>query len=376
LQRRLSTLGNQIVDDQGNSVRLKAVNWFGGEGEKFTPNGTWTHSYKTLIDLMAGWGFNTIRLPWSGDVVTPGRMPLSIKATTNPDLVGLNALEVFDKLIDYAGTKGMWVVLDHHRRTSGSGPDGSPIDPSYPKVKWIADWETLATRYKDNITVIGADVHNEPDDMDWPSWKTHAQDCGNAIHAIAPDWLIIVEGTAGQINEGTPNEHGSWSGSNLSFVATQPIVLTKPNKLVYSPHEYGQSVNGLMSWLAYDDKPQPAFPSNMPAFWRDCWGFIFEENIAPIWIGEFGGWFGIDGSGVDKRKRHRDEERLWLAKLMQYMNGDFDLNGTSSLPAGKKGISFAYWCLNPNGGDTGGLLHDDFITPQTDKLALLAPLLT
>ena len=31
-----------------------------------------------------------------------------------------------------------------------------------------------------------------------------------------------------------------------------------------------------------------------------------------------------------------------------------------------------YWCLNPNSGDTGGLLGDDWTTPDEGKLALLA----
>ena len=29
------------------------------------------------------------------------------------------------------------------------------------------------------------------------------------------------------------------------------------------------------------------------------------------------------------------------------------------------------WCLNPNSGDTGGLLDYDFLTPKKEKLALL-----
>jgi len=30
-----------------------------------------------------------------------------------------------------------------------------------------------------------------------------------------------------------------------------------------------------------------------------------------------------------------------------------------------------FWCLNPDSGDTGGLLQNDWITPETDKLTLL-----
>ncbi len=32
------------------------------------------------------------------------------------------------------------------------------------------------------------------------------------------------------------------------------------------------------------------------------------------------------------------------------------------------------WCLNPNSGDTGGLLKDDWVTPDNDKLTLMAKL--
>ena len=38
-------------------------------------------------------------------------------------------------------------------------------------------------------------------------------------------------------------------------------------------------------------------------------------------------------------------------------------------------MSFAYWSFNPNSGDTGGLVTDDWVTPQRDKLEALRPLL-
>ena len=34
-------------------------------------------------------------------------------------------------------------------------------------------------------------------------------------------------------------------------------------------------------------------------------------------------------------------------------------------------ISQFYWSLNPNSGDTGGLLQDDWKTPSQDKLDML-----
>jgi endoglucanase len=55
-------------------------------------------------------------------------------------------------------------------------------------------------------------------------------------------------------------------------------------------------------------------------------------------------------------------DQQWLASLVDYL--------------GDTGISFAYWSFNPNSGDTGGLVQDDWTTPQSAKLAALAPLLT
>jgi len=54
-------------------------------------------------------------------------------------------------------------------------------------------------------------------------------------------------------------------------------------------------------------------------------------------------------------------DQQWLDTLVSYL--------------GTTGMSFAYWSFNPNSGDTGGLVMDDWTTPQAAKLAALAPLL-
>ena len=33
-----------------------------------------------------------------------------------------------------------------------------------------------------------------------------------------------------------------------------------------------------------------------------------------------------------------------------------------------------FWCVNPDSGDTGGLLNNDWMTPDNNKLALLQKL--
>jgi endoglucanase len=83
------------------------------------------------------------------------------------------------------------------------------------------------------------------------------------------------------------------------------------------------------------------------------WGYIYQQNIAPVWVGEFG------------TKLVDPKDAPWLKALTAYMGGDFNNNGTSDLAPGNKGISWTYWSWNPNSGDTGGILADDWTTVNT-----------
>jgi len=366
----LSTVGNQIQDAYSQPVRLKSINWFGAEGTNFTPHGTWVRPWRAIIDQIAAWGFNCIRFPFSGDFTTAGRAvpQTALSASANPDLLNLSALAIMDLYVAYAETKNIYIVFDHHRRTAGDGADGSPIDGTYTLDSWKASWAVMANRYKNAVNVIGADLHNEPHSLDWPTWAGYAEQCADSIHLIAPDWLMIVEGVE------TFAGDSYWWGGQLAGVASRPVVLTRPHKVVYSPHDYGQSV-GVQSWLAYDGQSAPAnWPDNLFSVFKAHWGFIFEQNIAPIWVGEFGGKFGVDGDGV-VNQANGAKETQWGAQLVKYLNGDFTGTGVSGLPSGKVGMSFAYFAVNPNSVDTGGLFRDDWTTTQAAKLAIINPLL-
>ena len=366
----LSTVGNQIQDAYSQPVRLKSINWFGAEGTNFTPHGTWVRPWKAVIDQIAAWGFNCIRFPFSGDFTTAGRTvpQTALSASANPDLLNLSALAIMDLYVAYAATKNIYIVFDHHRRTAGDGADGTPIDATYTLESWKASWAVMANRYKNAVNVIGADLHNEPHSLDWPTWAGYAEQCADSIHLIAPNWLMIVEGVESFAGD------SYWWGGQLAGVASRPVVLSRPHKVVYSPHDYGQSV-GVQSWLAYDGQAAPAnWPNNLYSVFKAHWGFIFEQNIAPVWVGEFGGKFGVDGNGVVNQP-NGTLETVWAAQLVKYLNGDFTGTGVIGLPSGKVGMSFAYFAVNPNSVDTGGLLRDDWTTTQATKLAIINPLL-
>jgi len=309
-----------------------------------------------MMDQMKALGFNTIRLPFATDTLH-ATTASGIDYAKNPDLAGLTPLQIMDKVVAYAGQIGLKIILDHHRSSFGAGTseNGLWFDATHTEAQWIADWQMLAARYAGQSAVIGADLHNEPHAGTWggggaTDWAAAAERAGNAIGQVNPNWLILVEGIA--------SYQGSsyWWGGNLMGVRDRPITLAVTNKLVYSAHDYGNSVYA-QPWFQGTD-----FASNLPARFDSAWGYIFRENIAPVLVGEFG------------TKLQDPKDAPWLEALTSYMAGDFNNDGTIDLPAGQQGISWTYWAWNPNSGDTGGILANDWQTVNTDKLAYLEPI--
>ena len=137
---------------------------------------------QALMDEMKAAGFNAIRLPFSLEAIARGdELPNSIDYSLNPDLAGLTVLQVLDRIVDYAETLGMGIILDNHRSAAGSGPNGNGLwyDGGYTEADWIAGWSTLAERYGDHPAIIGADLVNEPHGATWDAWASAAERAGN-----------------------------------------------------------------------------------------------------------------------------------------------------------------------------------------------------
>jgi len=347
----LHTAGSQIVDSAGTPVRIAGVNWFGMESNTFAPHGLWTRGYKDMMDQMKQLGFNTIRLPYSNQLFDSGSTPNGIDFSKNADLVGLNGLQIMDKIVAYAGQIGMRIMLDHHRSDAGAGAEGSGLwhTAAYPESRWISDWTMLATRYGNNPTVIGGDLHNEPHGpATWGTggandWRLAAERAGNAILAANPNWLIVVEG----VESGPSGNY--WWGGNLSAAGTHPVRLNTPGHLVYSPHDYPSTVYQ-QPWFSAAN-----YPNNLSSVWDANWGYLYKQNIAPVLLGEFG------------TKNQTASDQAWLNSLVNYLG--------ATAPTGQpQGMSWTYWSWNPNSSDTGGILADDWRTVNTAKVNAISPI--
>jgi endoglucanase len=339
----LHTSGSQIVDEQGRPVRLTGLSWFGLETANYAPHGLWSRSMSSMLDQIQSLGYNTIRVPFSNQLFDAGSTPNSIDASQNPDLVGKSGLEILDALVAGARARHLRIILDRHRPDSG-GQSALWYTPQYSEQRWIDDWKMLATRYANDPTVVGVDLHNEPHDpASWgdgnnaTDWRLAAERAGNAILAINPHLLIIVEGIQ------TAGGSTYWWGGNLKNAGAFPVELSVPNQLVYSPHDYPATVFA-QTWFS-----APDYPANLSGVWDEHWGYLATQGVAPIWVGEFG------------TKNATASDQQWFATMAKYL-------GTNQL-------SFAFWCWNPDSGDTGGILQDDWQTVNSDKQKVLQPLL-
>lgn len=338
-----TVVGGTIRSPQGDPVQLRGVNWFGFEVNDHVVHGLWARNWQEMILQMKQLGFNAVRLPVCPPTLQ-GSSVSSIDYSRNPDLAGKNSLQILDMIMAKFDAEGMYILLDHHR------PDCNAISElwytgSYSEQQWINDLTFMAQRYSHLSHFFAIDLKNEPHgSATWGAnnpgtdWNKAAERAGSAILAANPNLLIFVEGIQeSSVCSGNVNH---WWGGNLEPQACTPINLPA-DKLVLSPHVYGPDVYNQPYFNVGN------FPANMPAIWDAHFG-QFAGTYAVV-LGEFGGRYGHGGDPKDK---------TWQDALVDYliaknMRGGF------------------YWSWNPNSGDTGGILQDDWNNVWTDKMALL-----
>ncbi len=349
----LHTSGAQIVDSAGNPVRLTGITWWGGEiPETFTPQGTFKRPWADIVDQVASLGYNTLRLPYSDAMLDPTAQVGQVDLEKNPDLVDLRPLEVLDRIIAYAGTRGLRVVLAREYPDSYQ-ENGLWYGENTTETTWIENWTMLAEHYSGNPVVIGADLSAGPRNEGsatgpcWGcgdtaiDWRLAAERAGAAVQEANPDWLIFVQGidrVVGGVDQG-------WGGGNLSAAGDYPVRLPVPDKLVYAANDFGPSY-GEQGWFT-----DPDFPSNLPAYWDEQWGYLTASGTAPVMVSKFGSTL------TDPR------DQAWMDALLDYLG------------EGPTGTSFAFYGLNPNDTGLGGLWTDDWESVDQNKQGLLAPYL-
>ncbi len=265
----LSTRGRWIVDANGDRFKLRSGNWHGASG---TWNGSGSadddashhageNSHRIplgldrapMTEIVASFreiGINSVRLPFSNEMIRDTRPVPADAVTANPGLAGRTPLQVYDAVVRALTDAGLAVILNNHTNTTRwcCGVDGNERwNASQSAETWENDWLFMARRYRDDPRVVGADLYNEVrrsvwDDPNWGlgdghDWFAASRRAGDRILTEAnPNLLIIVEG----INwTGLPVDGFPHGRPTLEPVRDLSHTLVDSGKLVHSAHFYG-----------------------------------------------------------------------------------------------------------------------------------------
>lgn len=308
----LHTAGREIVDAQNHPVRLMGVNWFGFDEGEFVAGGLDRAPLEEIAATIHRLGFNTVRLPYANQVVEDNPLVPDYAVAANPQFKGKHAMEIMDAVIAALARQHVMIVLDDHVSRADwccAEKDGNGLwyNRDYPETSWIADWQGLVRRYAGERWVIGADLRNElRSGAVWGGndsavdWHAAAERGGNAVLAMNPHLLIMVEGV-------------SYS-TDLSRVGALPVKLAVPHQLVYSPHEYGFHRPSDASYEALHERLDKR------------WGYLEDgPDPAPMWLGEFG-YCQQFSECVSKSFGQ------WFPNFVRYVH--------------ERNLSWAYWPLN------------------------------
>jgi len=320
----LHTDGRSMVDATGRPVHLAAANWYGAESTDFVVGGLQAQPLDSIVHQVRQLGFNAARLQWSNQMFESDPIVPDYAVASNPDLRGLHAMQVFDRVVRALSAEGIMVILDNHNSNAEwccSGSDGNMLwyNSQYPEASWIRDWKGMAARYRDDPLVVAVNLRNEPrSPATWggpaaTDWRAAAERGGNAVLSENPNLLVIVEGV-------------SYAG-DLSGVQSLPVELDVPHRVVYEAHDYAWYEHNFSSYAQWYAQVYPK------------WGYLVTgPRPQPVFVGEFGTCNTSPGCVASSATT---DNGFWFQFLTAFLDrhrvswGYWPLNGTQSTGGGR-----------------------------------------
>lgn len=290
----LKTKNTSIVDAKGQPVLLHGVN-FGGwlmmEGyfmhapnraeQLFKKNFAKVLGQKALSELefefrrhfiteedfktIASWGMNVIRIPFNCRLIE-----------TKPYQYSSQGLSYLDQAVRLAKKYGLWVILDLHAAPGAQNHDWHSDSLGKAnlwtvKSNWkrtLALWEFLSDHFKDETTIAGYDVLNEPVLGDAAILNRFYKELIHVIRRTDHHHILFVEGLRWAQDIGILEDF-------------------EDDNICLSVHYYGalEVTFNLVPGFHY-----PLKPSDRAAMHRFLSGYakLSKKRNVPIFVGEYG----------------------------------------------------------------------------------------
>jgi endoglucanase len=233
--------GDKLVDGQGKPMTFKGVA-FGNEVWNSDPNPF--NSDHSGIDFLRvkEMGMNSVRFYLNYKWFEDDSKPYEYKA------IGWQWL---DQNISWAKQNGLSLVLNMHFPQGGyqSGGQGDALwnNPAN-QQRLTALWTTIADRYRNETTIGGYGLLNEPIvTQNKQQWQSLAQNIANSIRGVDRNHLLFVEGIIGsKTATGTVDDRGG---------ADQKMIKINDSNTAYEFHNYDpfQYTYQGLSWASPGD---------------------------------------------------------------------------------------------------------------------------
>ncbi|MEG0766570.1 MAG: cellulase family glycosylhydrolase, partial [Clostridia bacterium] len=178
----MHTDGTRVLDANGDLLVLRSISI----SSEQTPE---NEVYRDIASL----GFHSVRLHFNYD---------QLETDANPYQYLEAGLTWLDSHLAFAQKNGIGVILNLHVPQGGfqSWGKGDALwtDPENAS-RLTALWVMLATRYRDNPTVLGYSLLNEPcpvaieQQAAYATWQTLATSVCSAVRAVDPNHTLVVE---------------------------------------------------------------------------------------------------------------------------------------------------------------------------------------
>lgn len=400
--KALTTQNDQIIDANGNVVVLKGINWFGFNNSDML-NGMWNYDglsgdFEVTVRRLKALGFNAVRLPFSfanlnGSIqnsyqyssVTPASTAQLISNLTNPSysisgktfpslnnpsgetyanqyLPANTVMARFIYVINFFAKNGFYVLIDNHTEDNSITVN---------QATWTANWKILANNIVNGMPASSSkmvmyDLRNEPDAIgyNWTQMGPLYLNTMDAINSVTNgNNLFFIEGSG---QGGASANWGDGFVTNSSIISqnglSDPNSFFKSlaskaylNQVVLSPHVYPPSVTNASSNFS---------GSGLYNRLSTSFGTLAKTGYCvsgvchrfPIAIGEFGSNFVLAN------------DLSFFVSFANYMNNANDAIDGLHNPIN----NWFYWDYNPNSGDTGGIVANDWTTIQWVKVNYLS----
>ncbi len=301
----LRVKGENIVDSNGQKFFIKGTNlgnWVNPEGYMF--GFSKANSYGMINDLIcqllgpaeASRFWQTFRDKYITEediafIASQGantiRFPFHYKLFTDEPYMGSTSAEegfsMLDKLIGEARDNNLRLILDMHDCPGGQTGDNIDDSFGYPflmtdetsQEEYINLWVEIAKRYKDELTILGYELMNEPIATYWegeerdklndalmPLYRRTVE----AIRTVDPNHIILLGGA-------------QW---NSNF---EPLTdWSFDDNIMFTCHRYGgdASAEAIRSFIEFRDKTGlPMYMGEIghnTTLWQETFSKVMEDN--------------------------------------------------------------------------------------------------